>query len=139
MRIALLGAGRIGQLHGRLVAAQEGVDEVIVNDVDVDRARAVAETFNGRAVDTVDEALAAADAVLIAASTNAHADLVRRSIDAGLPIFVEKPLAFDLEETVAVVDKAEAAGAKLQVGFQRRFDPGHLEAKRLLDAGELGN
>jgi myo-inositol 2-dehydrogenase/D-chiro-inositol 1-dehydrogenase len=139
MRIALLGAGRIGQLHGRLVAAQDGVDEVIVNDVDAGRAKLVAETFNGRAVDTVDEALAAADAVLIAASTNAHADLVRRSIDAGLPIFVEKPLAFDLEETVAVVEKAEAAGAKLQLGFQRRFDPGHLEAKRLHDSGALGN
>jgi myo-inositol 2-dehydrogenase/D-chiro-inositol 1-dehydrogenase len=138
MRIALLGAGRIGQLHGRLVAAQEGVDEVIVNDVDPERARVVAEACGGRAAATVDEALGAADAVLIAASTNAHAELVRRSIDAGLPIFVEKPLAFDLEETVAVVAKAEAAGAAVQVGFQRRFDPAYVEAKRLLDSGELG-
>ena len=53
-------------------------------------------------------------------------------------MFVEKPLAFDLEETVALVEQVEAAGAVLQVGFQRRFDPAYVEAKRLLDAGELG-
>jgi myo-inositol 2-dehydrogenase / D-chiro-inositol 1-dehydrogenase len=76
--------------------------------------------------------------VLIAASTNVHGTLVSRAIDAGLPIFVEKPLAFDLEETVALVDKAEAAGAVVQVGFQRRFDPAFLEARRLVADGELG-
>ncbi len=124
MRIALLGAGRIGALHGRLVAAQPGVDEVIVHDVDPDRAAATATKVGGRVAATVDEALGAADAVLVAASTNAHATLVSRAIDAGLPVFVEKPLAFDLEETVALVDKAEAAGAVVQVGFQRRFDAG---------------
>lgn len=138
MRIALLGAGRIGQLHGQLVAAQPGVDEVIVNDVDSERARRVAVAVGARAVATVYEALAAVDAVLIAASTDVHAELVGRAIEAGLPTFVEKPLAFDLEETVALVDKTEAAGAAIQVGFQRRFDPAYVEAKRLLDTGELG-
>jgi myo-inositol 2-dehydrogenase / D-chiro-inositol 1-dehydrogenase len=138
VRIALLGAGRIGALHGRLVAAQPGVDEVIVHDVDPDRAAATATRVGGRVAATVDEALGAADAVLVAASTNAHATLVSRAIDAGLPVFVEKPLAFDLEETVALVDKAEAAGAVVQVGFQRRFDAAHVEARRLVESGELG-
>jgi myo-inositol 2-dehydrogenase/D-chiro-inositol 1-dehydrogenase len=138
MRIALLGAGRIGQLHGRLVAAQPGVDEVIVYDVIADNAAQAAAAIGGRVAATVDEAIAAADGVLIAASTNMHATLTSRAIDAGKTIFVEKPLAFDLEETVALVDKAEAAGAVIQVGFQRRFDPAYVEAKRLLDSGELG-
>ena len=138
MKIALLGAGRIGQLHGRLVAAQPDVTEVIVNDVDEGRARQVAELVGGRVAVTVEAALADADAVLIAASTIVHATLVDQAIDAGIPIFVEKPLAFDLEETVALVDKADAAGAVVQVGFQRRFDPAYVETRRLVESGELG-
>lgn len=138
MRIALLGAGRIGQLHGQLVAAQPDVEEVIVNDVDEARAQETADLVRGRAAATVDAALADADAVLIAASTNVHAALVSRAIDAGLPVFVEKPIAFDLAETIALVAKAEAAGAIVQVGFQRRFDPAFVEARRLVASGEMG-
>lgn len=138
MKIALLGAGRIGQLHGQLVAAQPGVDGVIVNDVDADRARVVADAVGGVVAATPEAAVAAADAVLIAASTHVHAALAELAIDAGVPVFVEKPLAFDLDQTVALVAKAEQAGAVVQVGFQRRFDPAYVEAKRLLDSGELG-
>jgi myo-inositol 2-dehydrogenase/D-chiro-inositol 1-dehydrogenase len=138
LRIALFGVGRIGQMHGRLVAEQPGVTEVLVNDIDADRARQVAAEIGGRAVATVDEALEAADAVLVAASTNVHAELVSRAIDAGLPVFVEKPLAFDLAESIALVDKAEAAGAVVHVGFQRRFDAGFAEARRRIASGELG-
>ena len=138
MRIALLGAGRIGQLHGRLVAEQADVDEVIVYDVIAENAARAAEAVNGRVTATAEEAIAAADAVIVAASTNMHAPLASLCIDAGKPVFVEKPLAFDLESTVALVEKAEAAGAVVQVGFQRRFDPAYVEAKRLLDTGELG-
>ena len=138
MRIALLGAGRIGQLHGRLVAEQPDVDEVIVYDVVAENAAKAAEAVGGRVATTAEQAIAAADAVIVAASTNMHAPLVSLCIDAGKPIFVEKPLAFDLESTVALVEKAEAANAVIQVGFQRRFDPAYVEAKRLLDSGELG-
>lgn len=138
MKIALLGAGRIGRLHGRLIAAQPEVDEVIVHDVDASRARDAAAEVGGRAVGRVTEALAAADAAVIAASTDAHAALVSQAIDARLPIFVEKPLAFDLGETVALVEKAEVADAVIQVGFQRRFDPAYAEARRLVETGQLG-
>ena len=138
MKIALLGAGRIGQLHGRLVAAQPGVSEVIVFDVIVDNANATAKAVGGRVAATAAEAIAASDAVIVAASTNMHAALTSVAIDAGKPVFVEKPLAFDLPETVALVAKVEAAHAVVQVGFQRRFDPAYVEAKRLLDTGALG-
>ncbi len=138
MKIALIGAGRIGQLHGRLVAAQPGVDEVIVYDVVTANAEATAAAVHGRVAPSVDAALAAADAVIVAASTPMHATLVSQAIEAGKPVFVEKPLAFDLPETVALVAQAEKANAIVQVGFQRRFDPAYVEAKRLLDTGELG-
>lgn len=138
MRIALIGAGRIGQLHGRLLAAQPGVDEVIVTDVDAARSTATATEVGGRAVPTVEEALGGADAAVIAASTDAHGRLVIAAADRGLPVFCEKPLAFDLPETRAVVEHVERLGVPVQVGFQRRFDPGFVAARRMVEAGELG-
>lgn len=138
MKIALFGAGRIGQLHGRLLSAQPGIDTITVHDVDEARARALAAELGGRAASSVEDALVGADAVVVAASTDAHAALVRAGIAAGLPVFVEKPLAFDLAETASLVELAESAEAVVQVGFQRRFDPAYREARRLVEHGELG-
>ena len=138
MRIALLGAGRIGQLHGRLVAGHPAVEKVVVWDVDASRARQAADAISGDAAASLEEALERADAALVAASTNAHASLVRAAVERGLPTFCEKPLAFDLPETVELVDYIEARGVAVQVGFQRRFDPAFREARRLVDSGELG-
>jgi myo-inositol 2-dehydrogenase / D-chiro-inositol 1-dehydrogenase len=138
VRIALIGAGRIGQLHGRLLAAQPGVDEVIVTDVDPTRSAATAAEVGGRAVGTIEEALASAHVAVIAASTDAHGRLVIAAADRGLPVFCEKPLAFDLPETRAVVEHVERLGVPVQVGFQRRFDPGFVAARRMVGAGELG-
>ena len=138
MRMALLGAGRIGQLHGRLLAAQPKVDEVVIWDIDFDRAREAASAINGLAAPSLEEALRGADAAVIAASTNAHATLARETVDRRMPTFCEKPLAFDLPETLELVDRIEAAGVPFQVGFQRRFDPAYREARRLVESGDLG-
>jgi myo-inositol 2-dehydrogenase/D-chiro-inositol 1-dehydrogenase len=138
MRIALLGAGRIGQLHGTLLAAQPDVDAIVVADVDPARAAATAAAVGGRAAESHEAAMDGADAVVVAASTTAHASLVAAAIERGLPTFCEKPLAFDLAETVALVEEIEASGAIVQVGFQRRFDPGFLEARRLVASGDIG-
>jgi len=138
MRIALLGAGRIGQLHGTLLAAQPDVDAIVVADVDPARAAATAAAVGGRAAASHEAAMDGADAVVVAASTTAHAGLVAAAVERGLPTFCEKPLAFDLAETVALVDQIEARGAIVQVGFQRRFDPAFLEARRLVASGEIG-
>jgi predicted dehydrogenase len=131
MRICLLGAGRIGRLHGTLFASQPEVDEIVVSDVDPGRAAETAAAIGGRVAPTPDEAMEGADAVIVAASTDAHAGLVAAAIERGLPTFCEKPLALDLPQTVELVERIEARGAVVQVGFQRRFDPAHVEARRL--------
>ena len=138
MKIALLGAGRIGQLHGRLLAAQAGVDGILVSDIDADRAREAAAAVGASVAGSVAEALDGADAALIAASSNAHAELVRMAVERGLPTFVEKPLALDLSDTRQLVELVERTGVPVQVGFQRRFDRGYREARRLVESGELG-
>jgi myo-inositol 2-dehydrogenase/D-chiro-inositol 1-dehydrogenase len=139
MKVALLGAGRIGRLHGTVMASQPEVDEVVVADIDPGRAAEIAAVFGGRVAPTTDDAMDGADAVVVAASTDAHADLVAAAVERGLPTFCEKPLAFDLPQTIELVELIERRGAVVQVGFQRRFDPAYREARRLVESGELGS
>jgi myo-inositol 2-dehydrogenase/D-chiro-inositol 1-dehydrogenase len=138
MRVALLGAGRIGRLHAGLLAATPGIHEVVVADALPDRAAAVAQETGIRAAPTIAAALDEADAVVVAAATNAHAPLVRETIGRGLPTFCEKPLADDLTATIDVAKVIESSGVPFQLGFQRRFDAGYTEARRRLQSGELG-
>ncbi|OON81657.1 Gfo/Idh/MocA family protein [Streptomyces tsukubensis] len=78
------------------------------------------------------------DAVVITAATSAHAGLIARAAEAGLPVFCEKPIALDLEGTLIALRAAEAAGTVLQLGFQRRFDAGYAAARAAVRAGRLG-
>jgi myo-inositol 2-dehydrogenase/D-chiro-inositol 1-dehydrogenase len=138
MRIALLGAGRIGRLHGRLLSATPGVESLVVADSDAARATDVAAELGATAAPSIDAALGDAEAVVIAAATPAHADLIRLAIGRGLPTFCEKPLAGDLDDTLSVAAEIDRSGVPFQLGFQRRFDGGYREAHRLVESGDLG-
>jgi myo-inositol 2-dehydrogenase / D-chiro-inositol 1-dehydrogenase len=137
MKIALLGAGRIGQLHARLLTEIGGLD-LLVADVDSSRAETVAREVGATAVAAIGSALDRAEAVVIAAATDAHAPLIRAGADRRIPVFCEKPIALELDETRRVVEHVEKAGIPLQIGFQRRFDPAYREARRLVATGALG-
>ncbi len=139
MKIALIGAGRIGRLHARLLSSTPGVDRLIVADADAARAAEVAGEVGAEAATSIDDALAAADASVIAAATSAHAELIRASIAGALPTFCEKPLSNDLEDSIALTGEIEGSGVPFQLGFQRRFDRGYAEARRKVATGELGN
>ncbi len=137
MRIAQLGAGRIGAMHFGLLAELLDPASLIVADVDPARAETIAAGVGAQSM-SVDDAVAAADALVIAASSSAHPDLIRAGLARRLPIFCEKPLATDLAETRRLVEEVEAAGTPFQLGFQRRFDAAYGEARRLVESGELG-
>lgn len=138
MKLALLGAGRIGRLHARLLAATPGVDELLIADAVPERAAEAAAEVGGRAAPSLEAALDEADAVVIAAATTAHAELIRAAADRGKPTFCEKPLAEDITATIAVAAHIDRAGIPFQLGFQRRFDPAYREARRMIETGELG-
>ncbi len=137
MRIAQIGAGRIGQLHAAVLARQPGVDELIVADIVASRADALAERVGGRSA-TVEAAIAAADALVVAAATDAHPALIRAGIARRIPVFSEKPVALDFGDTVHLVAEIEEAGIPFLLGFQRRFDAAYVEARRLVASGEIG-
>jgi myo-inositol 2-dehydrogenase/D-chiro-inositol 1-dehydrogenase len=138
MKIALLGAGRIGRLHARLLGSTPGVDEIIVADAAPERAAEAAAEVGGRTAPSLEAAVDAADAVVVAATTTAHAELIRASIGRGKPTFCEKPLAESLDATLGVAVDIERSGVSFQLGFQRRFDAGYGEARRMIESGELG-
>jgi myo-inositol 2-dehydrogenase/D-chiro-inositol 1-dehydrogenase len=138
MKIALLGTGRIGVMHADLLAELLGDEhELVVADVAPERATEVAGRLGVTAL-PLEEALATADAVVIAASSTAHAELIRAGLARRIPIFCEKPLATGLDATRALVEEIEAAGVPFQLGFQRRFDAAYREARRLVESGEMG-
>src|ERR671920_1414793 len=138
MKVGLLGAGRIGALHAGVLARDPGVDEILVGDADLQRGEEVAQEVGGEARRIEAVLGAGPDAVVITASTPAHAPLIRAAFEAGIPAFCEKPIALGYEETVEIVREVETAGATLQIGFQRRFDAGYAEARRLIESGALG-
>ena len=79
------------------------------------------------------------DAVCIASPVFTHAEVAVAAANAGKHIFCEKPMALSLDEADAMINAAQKAGVKLQIGFMRRFDAGFLEAKRLIDDGAIGD
>src|SRR5215218_2665826 len=122
MKVGLLGAGRIGALHAGVLARDPAVDEILVGDADMQRAEEVAQEVGGKAGRIEAVVGSGPDALVIAASTPAHATLVRSAVEAGIPAFCEKPIALGYEETVEIAQEVEASGATLQIGMQRRID-----------------
>lgn len=138
MRIGVIGVGRIGQYHARVVQSHSEVDRLVVADVDQARARQVAESLGAEAADGVADLLERVDAVVIASPTDTHATLIHQAIDARLPTFCEKPVALDLPSTQEVVRHVRETGATVQIGFQRRFDAGYRAARQAICDGVLG-
>ena len=137
MRIAQLGAGRIGAMHARILAEFIDPADFVVADVVEERAATVAGAVGARSASVAD-AIADADALVIASSSTAHADLIRAGLARGIPLFCEKPLAPDLAETQRLVAEIDGAGVPFQLGFQRRFDAAFREARRMVETDALG-
>ncbi|UUT34549.1 Gfo/Idh/MocA family oxidoreductase [Microbacterium elymi] len=139
MRLGVIGTGRIGSQHAAVLAARSDVDEVIVCDVDGDRARGVAQQVGGSAAEGTAALFAAQpDGVLIAAPTSQHAALIREAVRAQVPVFCEKPVAQSLADTVATVAEVESSGIPVQIGFQRRFDEGYRRVRDAVHGGQVG-
>ena len=139
IEVALFGAGRIGTIHAGNVARQPGVRLQYVVDVDRDAAQRLADQYGAQVADA-DRVFEDANvrAVVIASSTDTHADLILRAAKAGKAIFCEKPVDLSLERARACAEAVRAAGVPCVIGFQRRYDPTFASLKRRIDQGEIG-
>jgi len=142
VKLAVIGTGRMGSVHVRnIVRHVPEADLVAVCDIRLDVAESVADEVGIKhVVEDYHELLAdpELDAVLIAASTNAHDYIMKDAAQAGKHIFCEKPLALELEKIDESLKVVEEAGVKLQVGFNRRFDKSFQKVKEIVTSGEIG-
>ncbi|MGZ4633436.1 MAG: Gfo/Idh/MocA family protein [Actinomycetes bacterium] len=139
MRIGLAGVGRIGAFHAETLHAIAEIDSLVVADAVPARAAEVAAALGVESVGSPEALFGAGiDGLVIAAATDAHAGLILAGVDAGLPTFCEKPVAGDVDGTLAVLDKVRGADVPVHIGFQRRFDAGYVAARQAVHSGELG-
>jgi myo-inositol 2-dehydrogenase/D-chiro-inositol 1-dehydrogenase len=139
IEFAQFGAGRIGRIHAGAIAASGKARLRYVIDVNQAAAAEVAAGYGAKVVDTK---TALADpkvgAVLIASSTDTHADLCIAAAKAGKAIFCEKPIDLSLKRVDACLKIVNAAKVPMLVGFNRRFDPSFSSLHARLRAGEIG-
>lgn len=138
IKFALLGCGRIGVLHARNVAKADGARLETVFDPNTTAAEAVASVHGCGVSASAEDAIGRADAVLIATSTATHADLIELAAKAGKPILCEKPIDLSLDRVRACREAIEGCNVPIQIGFNRRFDPGHRAARNACAAGKIG-
>jgi myo-inositol 2-dehydrogenase/D-chiro-inositol 1-dehydrogenase len=141
LRFAVLGVGRIGRMHARLLAQQvDGAEVACVFDVAPDAAKAVAEELGVAVAPSAEAAISAegVDAVAICTSTDTHVELMVAAAEAGRAVFCEKPVSLDLEQVDRGLAAVAAAGVPLHIGFNRRFDPGHRAVRDAVAGGAVG-
>lgn len=140
IRIGLLGAGRIGQMHARAVSALDNVEIAAIHDPR-DEAAALVQAMTGAArrtsiMEITDDP--EIDAVIISSPTDQHAEQIIDAAQAGKHIFCEKPIDLNLEKVRACLDEVKKANVKMMIGFNRRFDTNFDAVKRNIINGEVG-
>ena len=140
IHVALIGAGRIGAVHARNIAQSADLSLKFITDPYEPAARALAAATGGTVVDTdqiwEDQSV---QGVVIASSTDTHADLIEHAARAGKTIFCEKPLDLNLERVDQCLETVKAHSVQLLVGFNRRYDPQFTALRERLQNGEIGS
>ncbi|WGD39293.1 Gfo/Idh/MocA family protein [Streptomyces cathayae] len=139
MRIGILGLGRIGAFHAETLSVLDAVESLVVSDPFADAAKAAADRFDAEVADSPEAVLAAGvDGVVVAAATDAHPGLILACVEAGVPVFCEKPVAGTMAEGVRVLKAVEGRDVPIQIGYNRRFDAAFVAARAAVHSGELG-
>jgi myo-inositol 2-dehydrogenase / D-chiro-inositol 1-dehydrogenase len=141
VRVGIIGAGRIGQVHANTLAACADAKAEMIVDYFPDVARSVADKFgiprSGKhymeLIDNPD-----IDAVWICSPSTLHKEQILAACAAGKHVFCEKPLALELAEADEVIAAVDASGIKMMLAFQRRFDPNFAAAKLAILGGAVG-
>jgi myo-inositol 2-dehydrogenase/D-chiro-inositol 1-dehydrogenase len=142
LTLGIIGAGRIGRLHVDNLRLVPEIRVKSVSDVAIDHLQSWAEEKQIDVLTTDYKELLndpEIDAVFICSPTTTHANLIKEAAAAGKHIFCEKPVSFSVEETEEALAEVEKAGVKIQIGFNRRFDPNFRKIRSLVQDGTIGN
>ena len=143
MKIGVIGAGRIGKVHIRNISlfvpalTIKTVADPFMNDQTAAYVKQFGiENVTKDAKDSLQDP--EIEAVIIASSTNTHAQFIIESAKAGKNIFCEKPIDYDLKRVHEAIQAAKDAGVRLQIGFCRRFDHNHRAVYDMVKSGKVG-
>ena len=141
LNIAVIGAGRIGHVHAKPIAAQPGATLALVADPFGDAARKLAEVYGARHTTDVDSVFTdeGIDAVVIGSPTPLHIPHLLAAAKAGKAVLCEKPIALDMKDVEAARDELGAVSVPVMFGFNRRFDPSFAAARAPVEAGRIGD
>jgi len=139
LKVGLIGAGRIGNVHAKAISLHPGSELASVSDVFGEAAEKLAAQYGAKVLG-IDAVMAdrSIDAVLIATSTDTHSALIEAAVAAGKAVLCEKPVDLSLERAQACLKKVAGSGLPVMIGFNRRFDPNFGALKGALDGGEIG-
>jgi myo-inositol 2-dehydrogenase/D-chiro-inositol 1-dehydrogenase len=140
LRIAVLGAGRIANIHAANVAANPDVQLVLIADPWREGVDTLAGRLGCAAAYDCAEAIARddVDAIVIGTPTDTHIDLMLRAVKLGKPVLCEKPIDLDFAKAARAVEEIERLNGKVMLGFNRRFDPDTLQMRKAITRGDIG-
>ena len=141
LNFALIGCGRIGKMHADILSSSNATGLAGVYDINLDSAQQVADKHSVQVFASAEQAIndSTVEAVLIASVTDTHVDLIEMAAKAGKPVLCEKPVDLKIERVLACRQFLSQHPIPVQIGFNRRFDPGHAAARQALQEGEIGN
>lgn len=137
-RIAIIGAGRMGSFHARLLHERSSLEVAAIVDVRTEIGKELASEIGASYATSVDQ-LEAVDGWIVATSTHTHGEVIRTALDRRTPMLSEKPLTLDLAESVDLAERAADTGVPLQVGFWRRYAPPWARIRTAITSGEIGS
>ena len=137
VRVGVIGVGNMGQHHARVFSRFKDVQLVGIADVNVERGLATAGKYGVRFFEDYRELLGYVDAVCIAVPTRFHHAVGMASLEAGVHVLIEKPIAASIAEAESLVNAAAAANCILQVGHIERFNPAFQELHKVLKTEDL--
>ena len=129
-RVAVIGVGRMGKLHARVLSEMDQAELTCVVDINEATARTVAKQRNCRPLTSSADAVELADAAIIATPTVHHVETARPFVEAGKPVLIEKPLTEDLQGGRDLIELAEKTGSNVQVGHTERFNAAFLAVQK---------
>ena len=140
INVALFGLGRIGQMHGENLYAHKKFNLIYTFDIDKNLSKKISNRFNAISIDNPKSAFQDKniDVVFIASSTPTHINLINEATKYKKVVFCEKPLDLDIKKVNICKKNIKKFNPKIQLGFNRRYDPGHNSIKKDLKKGIIG-
>ena len=140
INVALFGLGRIGQMHGENLYTHKKFNLKYTFDIDKNLSKKIARKFNTISIDNPKIAFKDKniDVVFIASSTPTHINLINEATKYKKVVFCEKPLDLDIKKVNICKKNIKKFNPKIQLGFNRRYDPGHNSLKKDLQKGNIG-